>query len=481
MRDYIVLYVNGARHEVRGERVFQPLTDFLRYDLRLPGTKVVCAEGDCGSCTVMVGRPETGAMHYRSIDGCIQYLWQLDGRHVVTVEGLRQGAALHPVQQAMVDSFGSQCGYCTPGFVMALTDLLEQQQPLTRQNVQDGLTGNLCRCTGYEQIIEAALSIDPPACTPLSESYQDSGMIADLAACAEDPVEISYAETHTPEHHPVVISIPVTLEDALAFKARSSKTVVVSGGTDVSVQMNKGRLEPKLVLSLTHLRTLEEVRQEGNTLRIGAKATWTEVEQYCREHLPEFQKIIEVFASPQIRNAGTLVGNVGNGSPIADSMPFLYVMETEVELTGPSGVRRVNINRFYHGYKQLELAPEELITALILELPDPRETLKLYKVSKRKDLDISTVTAGFRMVLEGEAIAQASVAFGGVGPTVMRLAQTEVFLQGKRLSLEVLTEAGKLAREEVSPISDVRASEDYRLQVTENLFRKLYHELAPSL
>jgi len=477
MRDYLLFYVNRTRHEIRGERAYQSLTDLLRYDLDLPGTKVVCAEGDCGSCTVLVGRPEDGAMRYQGIDGCIQYLWQLDGRHVVTVEGLKENGKLHPVQEAMVESFGSQCGYCTPGFVMALAAMLEENAPLTRQGVKDGLTGNLCRCTGYEQIIDAALALKGKAVTPIAERFHDAQMLAELDACAQDSVEIAYRESWGRDSRNVRIGIPTTVAQAVDFKAKHKKTAVVAGGTDLSVQMNKGKTEPDTLLSLVHLRELEGVSENDGWLRIGAKGTWTDMERFCRKRLPEFHKIIQVFASPQIKNAGTLAGNIGNGSPIADSMPFLFVMEAEAELTGPSGSRWVNLNRFYHGYKQLELRPDELITALRLKLPKSNETLKLYKVSKRKDLDISTFTAGIRMTLEGETIVRASVAYGGVGPVVLRLPETERFLSGKPFTLDTIRKAGKLARREITPISDVRASEDYRLQLAENLLLKLYHEV----
>jgi len=477
MRDYVLLYINGTRHEIWGECVYQPLTDLLRYDLALPGTKVVCAEGDCGSCTVLIGRPEGGAMRYQGIDGCIQYLWQLDGRHVITVEGLKEDGRLHPVQEAMVESFGSQCGYCTPGFVMAMAAMLEEDAPLTRQGVKDGLTGNLCRCTGYEQIIEAALSLKGKPVTPIAERYHDPQMFAELEACAQDSVEIAYAESWGRESRNVRIGIPATVADAVAFKAKHKNVMVVSGGTDISVQMNKGKVEPDTLLSLVHLRELEGVQEAGGWLTIGAKATWTDVERACSESLSEFQKIIQVFASVQIKNAGTLAGNVGNGSPIADSMPFLYVMEAEVELTGPSGSRWVNLNRFYHGYKQLEMRPDELITRLRLQRLKPEETLKLYKVSKRKDLDISTFTAGVRMTLDGEQITQPRLAYGGVGPIVLRLPETERFLSGKPLTLETIHKAGKLVRREITPIADVRASEDYRLQLAENILLKFYHEV----
>jgi xanthine dehydrogenase small subunit len=355
--------------------------------------------------------------------------------------------------------------------------MLEENAPLTRQGVKDGLTGNLCRCTGYEQIIDAALALKGKSVTPITERYHDPQMYAELEACAQNSVEISYRESWGHESRNVRIGLPTTLAEAVAFKAQHEKTVVVSGGTDISVQMNKGKTEPETLLSLVHLQELEGVSENDGWLKIGAKATWTDMERACGESLPEFRKIIQVFASAQIKNVGTLAGNVGNGSPIADSMPFLFVMDAEVELTGSSGSRWVNINHFYHGYKQLELRPDELITALRLQLPKSNETLKLYKVSKRKDLDISTFTAGIRMALEGATISQASVAYGGVGPVVLRLPETEQFLSGKPLTLETVRKAGKLARREIIPISDVRASKDYRLQLAENILLKFYHEV----
>ncbi len=477
MRNYLLFYVNGVRHQIAGERGFQALSEFLRLDLGLVGTKVVCAEGDCGSCTVLIGRVRNSELHYEGIDSCIQYLFQLDCAHVITVEGLKdEGQKIHPVQKAMVDAFGSQCGYCTPGFVMALVAMLETKETLTRHSIQEGLTGNLCRCTGYEQIIDAGLSLKQQAIPRVSKRFATEEMLADFTEQLAEPVFCEYEEKWNGAVQQVQFFVPAYLEEALEFKQKNKHVTVVAGGTDISVQMNKERLEPNCIMSLTHLTGLEILEIENKTVTVGAKVTWTELGEFCQEHLPELDEIISIFASRQIKNAATLAGNIANASPIADSLPFLYVIDAEMELTASHGTRWVNINRFYHGYKNTEMKPDELITRIRWNLPEPETVLKLYKVSKRKDLDISTFTAGILLRLKKGKIQNARLAFGGVGPVVLRLPKTEEFLQGKPMLPGIFHEAGKLARDEISPISDVRASSDYRLQLAENILLKFFHE-----
>ncbi len=481
MRDYLLLYVNGQRHQISGERCFQSLSDYLRIELGLVGTKVVCAEGDCGSCTVLIGRVRNGELKYEGIDSCIQYLYQLDCTHVITIEGLKHENRVHPVQQAMVDAMGSQCGYCTPGFVMSLAAMLETKEALTRLSVQDGLTGNLCRCTGYEQIIEAALSLSKPvagsaANQSASKRYNKKALIADFNAHASQSVFCEYLEKWNGASNKVRFFVPRTLQEAVEFKQKQRNVTVVAGGTDISVQMNKEHIEPKCVMSLTNLDELDFIELKKQKVKVGAGVTWTKLGEFCQQHLPQLSEIISLFASRQIRNAGTLAGNIANASPIADSLPFLHVIEAEIELSGTKSSRWVNINRFYHGYKNTEMTPDELITSIRWNLPEPEGVLKLYKVSKRKDLDISTFTAGILLKLKNGKINKARLAYGGVGPVVLRLPKTERYMQGKPVTATIFQQAGSMASEEISPISDVRASTDYRSQLAENIMMKFFHE-----
>ncbi len=468
-RDFILLYVNGRRHVIRGETAFVTLSDFLRSELLLPGTKVVCAEGDCGACTVLAGELDGTRLRYQTVDSCILFLHQLDGRHIVTVEGLQDGDRLTPVQQAMVDHHGSQCGYCTPGFVMALTGMMEERPPADAHDLRRALTGNLCRCTGYLPILEAAAAVDPKDLTPLAQRYTSSALVDDLRQHALTPVRI---ETTAPARR--TFFGPRCLEDALAFKAQHPEAVIVAGATELGVLRNKKGLEPAALLSLANVPGLSAILSENSHLVIGANVTWTQMEQFTRAALPELYRMIIRFGSPQIRNVSTLAGNVANGSPIADSLPFLLIMEAELELVSQRGSRRVPIGRFYQGYKKTDLAPDEIIARIIVPLPAPDELLKLYKVSRRNDLDIATFGAGIRLKKAGEVITRAYIAYSGVGPTVARLPKTEAFLQGKLFTQETFQGAGRVARSEVRPISDVRGARDFRLQLAENILAKFY-------
>ncbi len=478
MRDYLLLYVNGKRLEIRGEAAFSSLSDYLRGDLQLTGTKVVCAEGDCGACTVLVGRPEADGLRYLTVDACIQFLYQLDCRHVVTVEGLtpncdRQPSErkLHPVQQSMVDCHGSQCGFCTPGFVMALAGMFEQNA----NDLRTSLTGNLCRCTGYSSILEAAGAIDPATLPALDSLFPAAAIANDLREHLQQPVLIG---TQSPR--PCIFFSPRTLADAIEFKARNPKAAIIAGGTELGVLRNKQGIEPIALLSLTKVPDLGGIAWADDAAVIGANVTWTQIEAFAKVAWPEFHRIILRFGSPQIRNVATLVANIAHGSPIADSLPFLLVADAELDIVGPVGARRVKINDFYKGYKVKDLAPEEIITHVRIPKIADDELLKLYKVSRRNDLDIATFGAAIRIRKVGDIVTRAFLAYSGVAATVVRLPKTEAFLQGKPLSEETFAAAGRLARSEIEPISDVRGSRDFRLRLAEKILLKFYFECAAS-
>lgn len=486
MRDQIVLYVNGARREVDADAALLTLSTFLRSsphppeDARLTGTKIACSEGDCGACTVLVGElSEDGqSLRYAPVDACIAFVFQMDLRHVVTIEGLRQIDDLSCVQQAMVDCHGSQCGFCTPGFVMALHGLIEErradQSALNEDAVRVGLSGNLCRCTGYLQILEAAASLGSPGATPLSEVFDEPAMLRDLGRLRQDSVYSEAADAR-------VVAIPRSLRDLVELRAKLPDARLVAGATDLGVQCNHGRFAPKQVLCTRDTAELRGVSIEQDELIVGAAATWREIDHCLRDRLPELHEILLRFGSPQVRCVGTLAGNLANASPIADSIPFHFVAESTMELASRRGTRTVAVQDFYQGYKQIDLEDDEVIAVVRSPLPSPDVAMKLYKVTKRRDMDISTVTAAFWLRLEGDRIAEARIAMGGVGPAVLRLPACESLLEGNVLSLDAMRRAGKTARGEVAPISDVRGSSDYRLQLVENLFAKCYHDLTSNL
>ena len=447
MRDHILFLVNGREHRVAGAAAFTTLANYLRYDAAATGTKIVCEEGDCGACSVLIRR---GDGDFAPINSCILLLIQLDGASIVTVEGLQMNA----VQQSMITHHGAQCGYCTPGFVVAMSALFETSDRVDEKQVRDGLTGNLCRCTGYEPIIKAALAVSSSA--KLRDVYPQT--IDD-----DDPVRVGE------------FFAPTTLSDATAFKRDHAGCTIVQGATDVGVWINKRNFAAPAMLSLAKIRELHELRDDGGSIVVGANVTLSAFEAFIKERIPELYGILNIFGSPQIKNAGTFVGNVANGSPIGDTLPYLFVAGAELDLVGSAGARTVAIADYYVGYKKFDLRPDEIIARV--RVPVVADTLKLYKVSRRKDLDISAFTAAIRLRTSDGHINAATIAYGGVAPTVVRLPRTESFLAGKPITLGTFEEAGRIARGEVAPISDVRGSAEYRAQLAENILPKFYYEV----
>jgi xanthine dehydrogenase small subunit len=514
MRDYVFLYINGSKHRVFGSQAFLTLSSYLRKDLQATGTKVVCEEGDCGACTVLVGRVLDGRMKYLPVNSCIQYLYQLDGTHVVSVEGLRLNGELNCVQKAMVNNHGAQCGYCTPGFVVAMCGLFNDvtngngeadassagdknsapgkstvntgtacdttgsggndektacTNNLSQKDIRDALTGNLCRCTGYEPIIRAAQEVALADVLPMAKLYVEKEMIEVLADESSGAIAI--------EADGRKYFNPQTLEQATEFKGGNPGCAIVQGGTDIAVQGNKRNIIPQAVMSLSRLAQMEELKVEDNVLLVGGKVTLARLEQFVQDLIPELYDMLWVFGSPQIKNAGTLAGNIVNASPIADTIPFLYVTDAELDLVGVTGARRVKVGSFYKGYKKLDLLADEIVRQIRIPLPGGNEILKLYKVSKRKNLDISTFTAAFKMQLAQDKIDSARIAYGGVAPTVLYLPKTEAYLAGKPFAEKTFVEAGLIARGEITPISDVRGDAEYRFGLAETILLKLFHEL----
>lgn len=471
MRDFVLLYVNGRRHEVRGPAVFQPLTEFLRTALRLTGTKVVCAEGDCGSCSVLIGRPRAGLLEYRPITACIQTVAQLDAAHVITVEGLRYDGRLNPVQEALVAHHGAQCGFCTPGIVVALCGLLDETPAASREDVCRGLVGNLCRCTGYDSILQSAANVDRAALRNFHELYPSGQILRELEQAAKESVEVVCGKQR--------LLKPATLVEAVQWRASVPEAVVLAGGTDLGVLWNKGQREIGTLLCMSELPELQSCAVRGGTWVLGAATTIADVERSAQQVLPAYAELLDRFGSPPIKNAGTLGGNLANGSPIGDTMPGLFVLNAEVELIGPAGVRRVNMNDFYTGYRQTVLQSDELICRVLTPLPGRDERFAALKVTKRKGLDISAITAAVWMHVEGEIIRAARIAYGGMAAIIRRRERAEAWLVGRPLNAATLREAGRIAAEDLQPISDVRGSAEYRRLLAENILCKVGRAFLP--
>ena len=469
MRDSIVLYVNGERREIRGASVFQPLATYLRDELGLTGTKVVCSEGDCGSCTVLLGRPRSASIEYRSLCSCVQFVFQADGCHVVTVEGLGSNGGLDPVQEALVQHHGTQCGFCTPGIVMSIHALLETDPILSESRLRQGLVGNLCRCTGYDPIVRAGLQIETGRTQRMNQLFNSSAMLAELALARVQHVFVESAGK--------AFFKPTAIADAVHFKSTHPDCVIISGGTDLGVQVNKGVREIKTTLSTAALPELSSLSISDNEIVAGANLSISELEAAVTDAIPEYAAMIARFGSPQIRNVATLGGNIANASPIGGTMPALFVLHAQVELSGAKGSRWIDMNDFYIGYKQTVAASDELISRVSIPRLGSGEVLRLYKVSKRQDLDISTFSAAFWLKLSGRTIQDIRIAYGGVAERIVRMPNTEAHLKGRELSVEAFESAGEKALSEISPISDVRGAAEYRNLLAANILRKLYYDL----
>ncbi len=482
-RQHVVLYINGQRHEIKGDHALRPITDYLRYTRRLTGTKVVCAEGDCGACTLLVARPSGDRpWRFEPVNACIIATAQLDGAHILTIEAVRDGDEPHEVQRAMTACHGSQCGFCTPGFVMAMMGHFEHHtdKPATERDIKNALTGNLCRCTGYLPIVEAGVSVRPGVSRSLTERYHSKAIEIDLEGSTATSLEIAteHGELHAPR----------SLDELLALRAKHPSARLIAGNTDLGVLFNKGAIGTPGVqytmISLSLVKGLDQVTITDQHLTVGALTTLGELERLCVGRVDELSRLLRVFASPQIKSMATLVGNVANGSPIGDTIPALFALNAEVELCAVGTQRWVALKDFYLGYKQFALRKDEVITRLRMDVLSAStgtsaEVFRAYKVCQRKDLDISFVSSAYRLRVENSRILSAKILYGGVGPTVVSLPNVEQMLQGGILQDKALIErSAKAIERDVSPRTDVRGSEVARRLLAANMFRRFALEYA---
>jgi xanthine dehydrogenase small subunit len=467
----IRFFYRGAVHEVGGVAPTRTVLQHLREDLHCTGTKEGCAEGDCGACTVVVGTlQDDGDVRLQAVNACIQFLPTLDGKALFTVEDLQQpDGALHPVQQALVECHGSQCGFCTPGFAMSLWGMYVNGPhgcAPSRRQIDNALSGNLCRCTGYRPIIDAARRM-----TALPPVAFDRAAVADRLRGLQRESGSVVSQAGRNFH------APRTVDELVAARAAHPQATLLAGSTDVGLWVTKGLRELGDIIYLGGVAALRAVREDDGWLELGAGVSLEDAYAVvCRHYPQQLGELWQRFASLPIRHAGTLGGNVANGSPIGDSMPWMIALGSQVVLRGPGGTRTLALEDFYLGYQVKDLRADEFVQAVRIPLPRPGVAFRTYKLAKRFDQDISAVCAAFALELDGDVVRAARIAFGGMAATPKRAARAEAALAGRPWNEATLLEATAALARDYAPLSDMRASSAYRLTAAQNLLRRCWLE-----
>ncbi len=470
--DGAVRFVLGLdAHEARGLPPTTTVLAYLRDHCRRVGTKEGCAEGDCGACTVVLGEVDGdgGAIRYRAVNSCIQFLPQLHGKQLITVEDLRGAdGALHPVQQAMVEEHASQCGFCTPGFVMSLFALLHDAGAGGRAAVDDALAGNLCRCTGYAPIIRAAQKILARRGADKFDAAHKT-TVKKLRAAND-------GETPTIRCNGQSYFAPRTLRGLLQLRARHADAVLVAGATDAGLWVTKQLRRFGAVLDTGRVAELRRLRERDGVLEIGAAVTYRDAAAALTRHYPALGELLRRLGSVQVRNAGTIGGNIANGSPIGDMPPPLIAAGGRVALRSVRGAREIALEDFFTGYGRQDLRADEVLEKILLPLPPAGLRFNVYKLSKRFDQDISIVCGAFALRLQKEKVAAIRIAYGGMAGVPKRARRTERALAGKTWNESTVAAAAAALEQEYTPLSDLRGSAAYRTLAAKNLLHRFYSD-----
>lgn len=448
--------------------------DYLRLKLRRTGSKEGCAEGDCGACTVVVAEAgPDGKLRHRAVNSCILFVHQLDGKALFTVDDLADGDKLHTVQQAMADTHGSQCGFCTPGFVMALFGYFKNNEVADNSSLKDALAGNLCRCTGYRPILEAGQKMYDGGRNDRFAA-QEAALLAQIKSLPRSRM-LQHSTPGGSFLSPRSIDELAETLDSLP----AGESWILAGGTDVGLWVTKQRRTPRSIVYLGRVAEIQKITDHGDRIEIGAGVTYTDAFSSIESLHPAFARMMRRLGSLQVRNSGTIGGNIANGSPIGDSMPALIALGATLKLRSKAnGARTMPLEDFFLAYRKTALQPGEFIESVTVQKPQANSRFGVYKLSKRFDQDISAVLAAFHVLLDGDRVAGARIAYGGMAGTPARARQTEAALTGKRFTPDEIEPAVAALAADYTPMSDMRASAQYRLLAAQNLLRKFCVEIS---
>lgn len=475
MRDVVRFILADQVEEIRDCNPTRTVLEFLREDKGLTGTKEGCAEGDCGACTVVVGELHKGSIRYRAVNACIQFLATLDGKQLLTVEDLsykaeRNTPELHAIQQAMVEQHGSQCGFCTPGFVMSLFAMFhnDRDKAVERTEIDLGLAGNLCRCTGYAPIVRAA--------EQALKAHRSDRFNAQESHAIKRLRSIQCSESLSLDNAAGRFYAPRSTSELCDLLTSHPQAVMVAGGTDVGLWVTKQHRRLDTVIYLGALEDLKRIHDDGEYLGIGAAVSYTDASEAITARYPAFASLIQRIGGTQIRNAGTIGGNIANGSPIGDMPPGLIALGARLVLHSTSGERVIDLEDYFISYGKQNRRAGEFVSQIRLPVSLNKQLFATYKVSKRAEQDISAVCGAFSMQVENSTIRNARVCFGGMAATPKRATACEQALEGSAYNDETIHKAMLAMATDYTPLTDMRASAAYRMRVAQNLLQRFYLE-----
>ena len=444
----------------------QTILSFIRDRLKKTGTKEGCAEGGCGACTIVLGELENKKIKYKAINSCISFTPTLHGKQLIVVENLvSQDGSYHPVQEAMAKYHASQCGFCTPGFVMSIFAMSKNKKNNNNDDIKDAISGNLCRCTGYRPIIDAAKNIKKKYS---DEFYKNSEKTINL-------LKKIHSKSIIIENKNKKYFAPKTINELRTVIQKNPDSNFLSGGTDLSLKVTKDRQEIKKIINLNNIKELNFIKKKNNEIIFGSTTPLIQVEKFILKYYPDFNSILRRYGSVQIRNVGTIGGNIATASPIGDTLPLLLSLNAKMIIQTKKGNKQILLNNFFIKYRKTKLKKGEFIKSIIIPIYK-NHNFKAYKISKRFDDDISSVCASFNFKIKDQRIQDVAIAYGGMAEIPKRARNCENFLKNSKFSEEIFKKAKDLLKTDFKPISDMRASKQYRLEVAENLLIKFFIE-----